>query len=67
MARYYDRANTYEEKFNEPDVLTIVYCKLFRDMVADRVCILRSKSRPSGSEFSCKACIMSIALDRRMC
>lgn len=67
MARYYDVANTYEETFNEPGVTTIVYCKLFRDMVTDTICILRSKILSTRSEFSCKGCIMNIALDRRLC
>ena len=67
MARYYDPANTFVETFNEPGVTTVVYCKLFRDIVTDTVCILRSKYVTCRSEFSCKGCIMNIALDRRLC
>lgn len=67
MARYYDAANTFVETFNEPGVTTIVYCKLFRDMVTDTTCIHRSKMLRSRSGFSCKGCIMNIALNRRLC
>ncbi len=67
MARYYDAANSFVETFNEPGVTTVIYCKLFRDIVTDTVCILRSKAVGTMSgEFSCKGCIMNIALDRRL-
>lgn len=67
MARYYDAANTFEEAFNEPGITTIVYCKLFQDMVTDTICVLRSRIEARQSRFSCKGCIMNIALDRRLC
>ena len=67
MARYFDIANTFCETYNEPGVTTIVYCKLFRDIVTDTVCILRSRILTAKSHTSCKGCIMNIALDRRLC
>lgn len=67
MAQYYDAANTFVEKFNEPGVTTIIYCKLHRDMVTDRICVLRRQVPASRNGFSCKGCIMNIALDRRSC
>ncbi len=67
MARYFDAANTFVETFNEPGVTTVVYCKLFRDMVTDTICIRRSKIVSSRMGLSCKGCIMNIALNRRLC
>ena len=51
MGRYYDAANTFEETFNEPGITTIVYCKLFRDMVTDTVCVLRSRMVAQRAAF----------------
>lgn len=67
MAQYYDAANTYVETFNEPGVTTVVYCKLFGDMITDMVCILRRRILTSKNGFSCRGCIMNIALDGRSC
>jgi hypothetical protein len=67
MARYYDPASTFVEILSEPDVTTVVYCKLFRDIVTDSVCIMRSKYVSCRNEISCKGCIMNIALDQRLC
>jgi hypothetical protein len=55
------------ESFSERDDTTVVYCKLFRDIVTDSVCVVRSKYVSCRSDFSCKGCIMNIALDRRLC
>lgn len=62
MARYY--ANNYVESFNESGVTTVVYCKLFGDMVSDTVCIARRQVLTSQKVFSCKGCIMNVALER---
>ena len=51
MAQYYDPANTFVETLSEPDVTTVVYCKLFRDIVTDSVCIVRSKYVTCRSEI----------------
>ncbi len=67
MARYYDAANTFQEPLTEPGVTTILYCRLFKDMVSDSVCMMRSRVLTSGGTFSCKGCIMNIAFDRRVC
>ncbi len=67
MGQYYDPANTFEETFNEPDLTTVVYCKLFRDIVTDSVCVIRSKFVSCRSGYSCAGCIMNIAMDRRLC
>jgi hypothetical protein len=67
MAQYHDPANILVENFSERDDTTVVYCKLFRDIVTDSVCVVRSKYVSCSSEYSCKGCIMNIALDRRLC
>jgi hypothetical protein len=67
MAQYNDPASAFAETSDERDDTTVVYCKLFRDIVTDSICIVRSKYVSCRSEYSCKGCIMNIALDRRLC
>ncbi len=67
MAKYYDAANTFVKTFNDTDVTSLVYCKLFGDVVTETVCSLRRQFLTSKRGFSCKACIMNIALGRRLC
>lgn len=65
MARFYDKANTPLEMFSEPDINTVVYCKLFGDVVAGRICVMRREILTSRNGFPCKGCIINIALDSR--
>ncbi len=67
MARYYDSANTFQENFNEPGVVTVIYCKPCGDMVTDAVCVLRREILTARTGFSCKGCIVNIALSRQSC
>jgi hypothetical protein len=67
MARYYDILNSFEENFSEPGVTTIIYCRPCGDMVTDAVCVLRREILTHRNGFSCKGCIMNIALLRQSC
>jgi len=46
---------------------TMMYCKLFGDVVQDEVCGLRRRVLASRSGFSCKGCIVNITLDANPC
>ena len=67
MARFYDGPETYYQKLDEPNSATVVYCKIFRDVVTDAVCVLRRQNLAMKSAFSCSGCIMNTALDQRSC
>lgn len=64
MGQYY--SGTDGERFNEGCTSTIVYCRLFEDMIRDTVCGLRRQVLASGKGLSCRGCIMNIALDGEM-
>jgi len=70
MANYYDieiselpAKPVSAEQFSD----TVMYCKLFGDVVHDEVCGLRRRILATRNGFSCKGCIINISGDGNMC
>jgi len=42
----------------------VVFCKIFSDMVIERLCQLRRKELHAAEDLSCKGCIMDSLMNR---
>ncbi len=51
----------------EPVSDTVMYCKLFGDVVHEEVCDLRKRILATRKGFSCKGCIVNLSLDGEAC